>query len=127
MSQRNLRLVSILGNAITFADPLHVSDTTKFDQSVTNVTTSIGLVPFQRSEMISLRNLCVKAATCDTSATTMQSSVRLKINSPIGNSLEVKQQVLDALENARIAVEAGLLEGFKPNAGTVLVADFSVA
>lgn len=127
MSQRNLRLISILGNSITFADPLNVGNTTRFDQATSNVKSPIGLIPFQRSEMISNRLLCVKPVNCvDAVATNMMSSVRVKIQSPLVSSVEVKQQVLDALENVRIAVENGLLGGIKPSPETVLVADFEV-
>lgn len=128
MSQRNLRLTSILGNAITFADPLHAANTTRFDQTVSNSKQSNGLLPMQRSELISLQNLCVET-NCGAvaSATVQQSSVRVKISSPLASSAAVKQQVLDALENTRIAVEGGLLDGLKPDALTKLVADFGVA
>lgn len=125
MSQRALRLVSIIGSTITFADPLHPANITKFDQTVSNAKQSNGLMPMQRSEMISSRNLCVETACGSvTNATVQQSSVRVKISSPLASAPEVKKQVLDALENVRIAVENGLLDGLKPDATTQLVADF---
>lgn len=120
MSKRQLRLVSILGQSITYADPSAVGNTTRFDQSVSNAKTTIGLIPLQRAEMISLNNVCAKTG-CEATATTlMQSSVRIKVASPLANASEMKQQVLDALDNFKVAVENGLLDGVKPDAMTAL-------
>lgn len=129
MSQRTLRLTSILGNAISFADPLHVMDTTSFKQDLRNASNVIGLVPIQRVEMVSLKAHCVKPENCgtDSQSTMMQSSVRVSVNSPLWVSTATKQQVLDALENFKRAVENGLLDGLKPTATDEFVVDSGIA
>lgn len=128
MSERQLRLVGLLGNTITFADPLKVTDTTRFDQTVQNVKQSKDgfIFGIQRNEMVSLKNVCVSQTGCGDFATTQQASVRIKVNSPLASSAEVKQQVLDALDNYKAAIENGLLDGLKPNTNSVLKVDVGV-
>lgn len=130
MSERNLRFVAIGTNDITFADPQSATRTTRFTHSLTDINVpNVGKLTIHRAELISLRNVPVLKPNCaDTcSSSDQQVSVRIKVSAPLLATAEAKQQVLDALENMRIAIENGLTDGFLPTYNTVLVADDGVA
>lgn len=130
MTERVLRFVAIGSNDITFADPLSATRTTRFTHALTNVTSPIlGNVSMHRAELISLRDVGINKPNCtdDCAAENRQISVRIKVSHPLAASAQAKQQVLDALENMRIAIEAGLTDGFLPTYNTQLVADDGVA
>lgn len=129
MSQRNLRMSSVLGNTIRFVDPLHPQDYTEFKQMVGTTNDRLNPVGIQRSEMKSVKMNCVPLNSCGVEPVTrnMGSSVTVAISSPLGVSSAAKQQVLDALENVRRSVENGLLSGLKPDVTAGFVVDFEVA
>lgn len=123
MAQRTLRFVAIGGNDITFADPSDVTRTSRFVGSLSNVKTVAGLLTVNRFELVSLQD--VESGT-DVKVK-QQSSVRIKVSSPLGNSVEAKQQILDALHNMAVWVESGATSGFKPNQTTEFVVDLAGA
>lgn len=123
MSQRTLRFVTLGSDSITFADPSNVANTAKFTHANTQRSTTLGLVPHTRAEYISNRN-----ASRTVGDVTLPEilSVRLKVSGALALSAEQKQHVLDSLENFRISVEAGLLDGFLPNQSSEFVIDKTV-
>lgn len=120
MAQRKLRFVAIGANDVTFADPSNVTRTSRFVGSLSNIKTPVGLITINRSELISLQDVEVGKDV----KVNQQASVRIKVSAPLGNSVEARQQILDALENMRIWVASGAVNGFKPVQTTEFVADF---
>lgn len=129
MSQRTLRLVALGANDITFADPSAVTRTTRFVHTFAKPKTVIGTVDIHRFELISNRDVNIEKAGCADacSAVSQPISVRVKVSHPLVATAEVKQQIADALENTRLAVLAGITDGFLPTANISLVADHPVA
>mgnify|MGYP001033071716 CR=1 FL=1 len=119
MAQRNLRFVAIGANDVTFADPSDVTRTSRFVGSLSNVKTVAGLITVNRLELVSLRDV---EAGSDVKVK-QQSSVRIKVSSPLGNSVEAKQQILDALHNMELWINAGGMNGFKPTQSTEFIVD----
>lgn len=120
MSQRKLRFVTLGSDSITYADPSNVANTAKFTHANTQRSTTLGLVPHTRAEYISNRN-AVRTVGSVTVPEVL--SVRFKVSGALSLSVEQKQHVLDSLENFRVAIEAGLLDGFLPTQATEFVID----
>lgn len=120
MSQRNLRFVTLGSDSITFADPSNVANTAKFTHANTQRSTSLGLVPHTRAEYISNRNA---VRTIGDITVPEVLSLRIKVSGALALSAEQKQHVLDSLENFRLSVEAGLLDGFLPTQTAEFVID----
>lgn len=120
MAERFLRFVSIGANDITFADPLSATRTTRFTHSTTSVTGPSGIIPTHRAELISLSTVQVKTLGCEEmcSSNFQPISVRVKVSAPLANSAEAKQQIIDALENMKLALAQGLTDGFIPTLNT---------
>ena len=130
MSERNLRLVSVGTNDITFADPQSATRTTRFTHSFTQVSDQVlGRVNLHRAELISLRDVMMTKPNCvDACNSALQNiSVRIKVSAPLELSAEATQQIVDALDNMKAAYLAGLTDGFLPTVTTVLKADVGVA
>lgn len=120
MSQRTLRFVTLGSDSITFADPSNVANTAKFTHANTQRSTTLGLVPHTRAELIANRNATRLVNEIPVPEVL---SVRIKVSGALVLAAEQKQHVLDSLDNFRAAVESGLLEGFLPNQTAVLVID----
>lgn len=120
MSQRKLRFVTLGNGTITYADPSNVANTAKFTHANTQRNTVAGLVPHTRAEYIASRNAVRQVGDL---AVPEVLSCRIKVSGALSLASEQKQHVLDSLENFRIAVEGGLLEGFLPNQTTEFVID----
>lgn len=124
--QRILRFVAIGANDITFADPLTVNRTTRFTHSLsTPIDPIAGRYSLNRFELISSGVASVVKPNCDDGckAGSQPTSVRIKVSGPTDSSDAVKQQILDALENMKRAVEAGIHTGFLPTMATEFVVD----
>lgn len=120
MSQRKLRFVTLGSDSITFADPSNVANTAKFTHANTQRNTTLGLVPHTRAELIANRNAVRLVNEVPVPEVL---SVRIKVSGALVLAAEQKQHVLDSLDNFRLAVENGLLQGFLPNQTAEFVID----
>lgn len=120
MSQRTLRFVTLGNDSITFADPSNVANTAKFTHANTQRSTTSGLVPHTRAELIANRNATRLVKDIPVPEVL---SVRIKVSGALVLAAEQKQHVLDSLDNFRLAVANGLLEGFLPTQTMNFVVD----
>nr|AMQ23555.1 hypothetical protein [Leviviridae sp.] len=119
MSKRTLRLTAYTPGSIQYADPNDIRNTLRIKGSLTPKAVGSATVQNHRGEIIMNETVPVKITDCSTPpvVTCVGNeivSARITLSGSVGNSADLKALLKNAYDNAILAIDAGLLNGFQP-------------